>query len=67
VAEAQILLRWALQAGYAILPKSVNPSRIQQNFDLFSFEIDQADMQAINALDRGDGVAWASGDPLYTD
>ena len=67
VAEAQILLRWALQEGYAILPKSVNPSRIQQNFDLFSFEIDQADMQAINALDRGDGVAWASGDPLYTD
>ena len=32
--------------------------------DLFSFEIDQGDMSAIEDMDRGDGIAWASGDPL---
>ncbi len=63
VSEAQVLLRWGLQKGYAILPKSTNAARIQQNFDLLSFEIDDDDMTAIAAMDRGDGVAWSVGDP----
>lgn len=63
VSEAQVLLRWGLQKGYAILPKSTNKSRIQQNFDVLSFEIDDADMSAIEKMDRGDGVAWSIGDP----
>ena len=63
VSEAQILLRWGLQKGYAILPKSINRSRIQQNFDVFSFEIDDTDMTAIGKMDEGDGVAWSIGDP----
>ena len=63
VSEAQILLRWGLQKGYAILPKSTNKARIQQNFDLLSFEIDDTDMNAIAQMDRGGGVAWSSGDP----
>ena len=63
VSEAQILLRWAVQQGYAVLPKSLNPKRIQQNIDLFSFAIDEDDMSAIQRMDRGDGVAWSMGDP----
>ncbi len=64
VTEAQILLRWAVQKGYAVLPKSTNPERIAQNFDLFSFQIDDEDMAAIETMDRGDGVAWPMGDPI---
>lgn len=63
VTEAQVLLRWGLQKGYAVLPKSTNPARIRQNFDLLSFEIDDTDMAAIEKMDRGDGVAWSIGDP----
>ena len=63
VSEAQILLRWAVQQGYAVLPKSLNPQRIQQNIDVFSFVIDEDDMTAIQRMDRGDGVAWSMGDP----
>jgi 2,5-diketo-D-gluconate reductase A len=63
VSEAQVLLRWAIQKGYPVLPKSTNPDRIRQNADVFSFDIDQQDMAAIAKMDRGDGVAWASGDP----
>lgn len=63
VTEAQLLLRWGVQNGYAVLPKSLNPERMRQNLDLFSFAIDDADMAQIATLDRGDGVAWATGDP----
>ena len=63
VAEAQILLRWGLQKGYGILPKSTNADRIRQNIDLFSFELDTGDMKHLADMNRGGGVAWASGDP----
>lgn len=63
VSEAQLLLRWGVQSGYAVLPKSLKPERMRQNIDLFSFSINEADMVQISTMDRGDGVAWASGDP----
>jgi 2,5-diketo-D-gluconate reductase A len=63
VSEAQLLLRWGVQNGFAVLPKSLNPERMRQNIDLFSFMIDDADMAMIATMDRGDGVAWATGDP----
>lgn len=63
VSEAQILLRWGLQKDYPIIPKSKNEDRIRQNIDVFSFEIDNEDMEAIANMDRGSGIAWASGDP----
>ncbi|HEY5959238.1 MAG TPA: aldo/keto reductase [Polyangiaceae bacterium] len=63
VSEAQILLRWAIQKGYPVLPKSTNPERIRTNADVFSFEIDATDMAAIEKMDRGGGVAWPMGDP----
>ena len=63
VSEAQILLKWALQLGYAILPKSVQIERMKNNFDL-TFTIDEGDMQLIETLDRGGSVTWEYGDPL---
>jgi 2,5-diketo-D-gluconate reductase A len=65
VTEAQVLLRWGIQKGFAVLPKSLNPKRMRQNIDLFNFEIDTDDMALIAHMDRGDGVAWATGDPRF--
>lgn len=65
--EAQVLLRWAVQKGFAVLPKSTHEERVRQNLDLFSFEIDAPDMAAIERMDRGGGVAWAVGDPMSAD
>lgn len=63
VTEARFLLRWGVQNGFAVLPKSLDPERMKQNIDLDGFEISDADMAAIRTMDRGDGVAWATGDP----
>lgn len=63
VTEAQLLLRWGVQNGYPVLPKSTNLDRMRQNADLFSFSIDEGDMARLAKLDRGDGVAWPVGDP----
>lgn len=63
VTEAQLLLRWGVQKGYPVLPKSASPARMRENADLFSFAIDDADMAEIATMDRGAGVAWAAGDP----
>jgi 2,5-diketo-D-gluconate reductase A len=53
---AQVVLRWHLQLGNVVIPKSVTPGRIEENFDLFGFELDAADMEAIAALDRGERI-----------
>ena len=63
VTEAQLLLNWALQLGYAILPKSIQIDRMKNNFDL-NFTISEIDMQLIEQLDRGGSVTWEYGDPL---
>ena len=63
VSEAQVLLRWAIQKGYPVLPKSTNADRIRKNADIFGFKLDDEDMAAIEKMDRGEGVAWAMGDP----
>jgi 2,5-diketo-D-gluconate reductase A len=46
-----------------VLPKSTNPDRIRKNADIFGFNVADADMAALEKMDRGDGVAWAMGDP----
>lgn len=63
VTEAQILLKWALQLGYAILPKSIQIERMKKNFDL-EFTLTESDMMLIEQLDRGGSVTWEYGDPL---
>jgi 2,5-diketo-D-gluconate reductase A len=51
---AQVVLRWHIQRGDIIFPKSVTPSRMKENFELFDFELEQGDMDEISALDRGE-------------
>lgn len=63
ISESQLLLRWGIQSGYPVIPKSTNPERMKQNLDLFDFVIDDQDMKTIENMDRGPGVAWAVGDP----
>ncbi|MET9296435.1 aldo/keto reductase [Streptomyces sp. NPDC003077] len=53
VTPAQAVLRWHLQTGNIVIPKSVTPARIRQNLDVFGFELTDADMTAIAELDRG--------------
>jgi 2,5-diketo-D-gluconate reductase A len=50
---AQTIIRWHLQLGNVVIPKSVTPSRIQENFEVFGFELSEAEMDAIAALDAG--------------
>jgi 2,5-diketo-D-gluconate reductase A len=50
---AQIMLRWHLQEGRQVIPKSVTPSRISENFDVFDFELTPDQLAAIDALDTG--------------
>lgn len=50
---AQIVLRWHLQLGNVVIPKSVTPSRIRENLDVFGFELDPEDLAALAALDSG--------------
>ncbi|MFD7286442.1 aldo/keto reductase [Streptomyces sp. NPDC059863] len=50
---AQAVLRWHLQLGNVVIPKSVTPSRIRENIDVFGFELDADDLAAFAALDEG--------------
>lgn len=51
---AQIVIRWHLQLGVSVIPKSVTPARIQENIDVFDFELDADDLAVIASLETGE-------------
>lgn len=51
--SAQVLIRWHIQLGNIVIPKSVNPQRIVSNFEVFDFELGSTEMAAISSLDDG--------------
>lgn len=62
--SAQVALRWSLTHGYLPLPKSVTPSRILENYQIFDFEISEEDMVLLDALHSKAGL---SGNPDTTE
>lgn len=50
---AQVMLRWHVQQGRNAIPKSTNPTRIAENFDVFDFELSDAELSTLDGLDRG--------------
>jgi len=59
---AQIMLRWCLQKGLVVLPKSVTPERIRENIDLYDFELSDDDMTKLANLDQNLRTCW---DPTH--
>jgi 2,5-diketo-D-gluconate reductase A len=53
---AQVLLRWNVQLGCLVIPRSVRPQRIEENARVFDFELDREQMEAIGRLDRGERI-----------
>ncbi len=63
VTPAQAVLRWHLQRGFIVFPKSSRKERMAENFDLFGFELTADEVAAIDALDTGDGSGRVSAHP----
>jgi 2,5-diketo-D-gluconate reductase A len=51
---AQVVLRWHIERGDVVFPKSVTPSRMKENFEIFDFELEPGDVEEISALDKGE-------------
>jgi 2,5-diketo-D-gluconate reductase A len=51
---AQVVLRWHIERGYVVFPKSTTPARVKENFEIFDFQLEPADVAAIDALDQGE-------------
>lgn len=60
--SAQIMLRWCLQQGLVVLPKSITPSRITENIQIFDFEISPKDMKRLKTLESNLRTCW---DPTH--
>ena len=62
---AQIVLRWHLQEGFVVIPKSITPSRIQENFNVFDFELSQEEMDEIRKKDTNKRIFFDPKDPEW--
>ena len=60
---AQVMLRWHIQRGIAVIPKSTHIERMKENFDVFGFTLSDEDMQAIAALDKEQSSFFSHTDP----
>jgi 2,5-diketo-D-gluconate reductase A len=49
-----VVLRWHIERGNIVFPKSVTPERIRENFEIFDFELEPGDIERIDGLDRGE-------------
>ncbi|MBW8524077.1 aldo/keto reductase [Chryseobacterium chendengshani] len=62
---AQVILRWHLQEGFCVIPKSVTPSRIEENFNVFDFELSEDEMNIVRSLDTGKRLFFDPKDPVW--
>lgn len=60
---AQVILRWHLQRGIIVIPKSVHSERMAENFDVFDFKLSAEDLEAIAALDKKQSAFFSHTDP----
>ena len=60
---AQTALRFLLQSDVVLIPKSVHKDRMQQNFEVFDFTLNEEEMKAIEALDGGESLFFSHYDP----
>lgn len=60
---AQVILRWHLQRGIVVIPKSTHLERMKENFNVFDFELAQEDMDAISKLDKNESSFFSHQDP----
>jgi diketogulonate reductase-like aldo/keto reductase len=56
---AQIMLRWCVDRGLVVIPKSVTPERVRQNIDIFNFKLDDEDMEALAKQDQDMRTCWS--------
>jgi diketogulonate reductase-like aldo/keto reductase len=62
---AQVILRWHLQEGFCVIPKSVTPSRIEENFNVFDFQLTDDEMNVVRSLDTGKRLFFDPKDPAW--
>ena len=60
---AQVMLRWHIQRGVVVIPKSTHIERMEENFNVFDFALDDADMTAVAALDKAESSFFSHQDP----
>ena len=61
--SAQVMLRWAIQRGIVVIPKSTHKDRMVQNLDIFDFSLDEEEMKRISGLDTGKSSFFSHTDP----
>lgn len=64
---AQVILRWHLQRGIVVIPKSTHNERMEENFNVFDFTLDEEDMSAIAALDKNESSFFSHTDPAMVE
>lgn len=64
---AQVVLRWLIQRGVVVIPKSVRRDRMEENFDVFDFELADSDMAVITTLEKGEPLFIDHRDPTAVD